>query len=871
MPVLHDVVLGHLGRHAHEGGHCGCRAGLSGHRGGGETFGGPAAEPHYPPSLELEPVHTELHLRLDIPKETLTARVATTVVGRGEGARRLELDAVDFLDVEVRDAGGKGLQSSYDGRKLAIVWDEPVAAGEKRTVEIAYRVERPATGLFFMHPTPEDPRKILYAATDHETERARYWLPCIDLPSVRTTLDFHITAAADLTILANGASAGEKKNADGTKTARWRLEQRCPSYLVCFAVGDFVRCDDGDFEGLPVAYFAGKDFSAADLKRAFGRTKEMLGWMSKKLGVRFPFPKYYQFALPAFGGAMENISLVSWSDHFVLTEARAGEGSWLTDQVNVHEMAHSYFGDLVVCRDFAHAWLKESWATYMETCWLEDKRGEDEQLYDLYCNAHAYFDEADDSYARPLVTRRFTSSWQMYDRHLYPGGACRLHTLRKEVGDAIFWRAVSDYLTTYREQTVETDDFRRMLEKHSGRSLQKLFDQWVHTAAYPKLKVGFSYDEEKSLGTFEIEQKQVDEAKGVPAFELGTDIGWVIGGKLVTHAIRLTEARHSFNFRMDKAPEQVRFDPYGKVLHKLELSPGEGKLKAQLTGAKDVVGRILAAQGLAETGKRANIRAVLEAWRKEPFWGVRREMIHALEKAGTEDALEALVDVIKGERDPLVMVRVFVSAAAFRDQRITDAVKARIEAGDLAPYALATAYYALGAQRENAPIPLLKAAAAKSEPCYGVEQSNALFALGMTRDADAATYLRAHVGYGKVPYRARRGAVLGLGAAASALDKRARRPFEEALVDLLRDPEPWTRAHAARALRSAGARHASDALEAYRRTVPLQEQVVIDEILRSLRASEEPKALSVERQLEELQGKYRKLHEKLQSLQDKMA
>ena len=35
-------------------------------------------------------------------------------------------------------------------------------------------------------------------------------------------------------------------------------------------------------------------------------------------------------------------------------------------------MAHSYFGDAVVCRDFAHAWLKESWATYIEHAWLED-------------------------------------------------------------------------------------------------------------------------------------------------------------------------------------------------------------------------------------------------------------------------------------------------------------------------------------------------------------------------------------------------------------------------------------------------------------------------------------------------------------------
>ena len=153
-----------------------------------------------------------------------------------------------------------------------------------------------------------------------------------------------------------------------------------------------------------------------------------------------------------------------------MTTARStGERPFDVDQTNVHEMAHAYFGDLVVCRDFAHAWLKESWATYMETCWLEDSKGRDGQPYDLYRNAQSYFSEVDDRYARSPVTRNFTSSWQMYVRHLYPGGACRLHTLRCELGDEIFWAGVRDYLSTYQQQVVETDDFRKVREQRARR------------------------------------------------------------------------------------------------------------------------------------------------------------------------------------------------------------------------------------------------------------------------------------------------------------------------------------------------------------------------------------------------------------------
>jgi aminopeptidase N len=88
---------------------------------------------------------------------------------------------------------------------------------------------------------------------------------------------------------------------------------------------------------------------------------------------------------------MENISLVTWIDTFVIDQTNALERKHLTDLVNIHEMGmynnplyitkehtvnhlsafekgHTYFGDLLVIRHFEHAWLKESWATYIESC-----------------------------------------------------------------------------------------------------------------------------------------------------------------------------------------------------------------------------------------------------------------------------------------------------------------------------------------------------------------------------------------------------------------------------------------------------------------------------------------------------------------------
>jgi len=51
--------------------------------------------------------------------------------------------------------------------------------------------------------------------------------------------------------------------------------------------------------------------------------------------------------------------------------------------------------------------------------------------------------------------------------------------LRKLVGDESFWAAINDYLTTHHKGLVETEDFKRALERNSGRNLAKFFDQVI--------------------------------------------------------------------------------------------------------------------------------------------------------------------------------------------------------------------------------------------------------------------------------------------------------------------------------------------------------------------------------------------------------
>lgn len=825
----------------------------------------PGAEKHYPPDLELEPVHLDIDMHIDPARESCFGTATTTLQARRNGITNLTLHGVAFEEVSVVDPDGHAVEWRYDGRRFEIEWADEFTAGERRRIGVTYRVTQPASGLYFSPQRETIPDAALWAATDNETERARHWLACVDLPNARPKLDFHLRADERYTILANGELVGEQSNGDGTKTAHWRLDFPCPSYLTCLVVGELVRADDGEVDGKPIAYFATAPFTAEDLRRSFGRTREMLSWMVDKLGMEFPFPKYFQFALPFLGGAMENISLTSWDDIFVMDETLSLEWTRLVDEINVHEMAHSYFGDAVVCRDYAHAWLKESWATYIEQVWFEDSAGDDERAYQYFRDATAYMEEADTSYKRPIVTREFNSSWDMYDRHLYPGGACRLHTLRCELGDEPFWTGVTDYLRRYTGRVVETDDFRRIMEEHSGRSLGRFFDQWFHSKGYPAIKVGFSYDSKRKEGKFEIEQTQVDAEAGVPVFELRTDVGWVIDGQSHSAPVKLTQAKQTVTVPLAKDPEQVRFDPFGKVLHSLEFKPGDKKLRSQLESAPDVIGRILAGRELAASGRRRNIEAVRAAYVAEPFWGVRIEHAKSLAKAASESAVDALFELVQSEQDPLVLASLIRSAGTYRDRRVAEAISERLEAG-LPYWATGAAYQALGAQREEAPYELLLEAAQR-ETFSGIAQSGALRGLAASQRDEALDVLLEATRPGSVPDRARGAAVGALAELGQLQDKKERVRAVERLVDLLRDRNLRIRSQALAGLGTMRAKEAVEALEGYRAPLSVQEQVRVDRVKAKINRGQEPKLAALEKQVEKLQADLRKLGDRLEEME----
>lgn len=358
------------------------------------------------------------------------------------------------------------------------------AAGETLKVEIRYST-RPDAGVYFVPEANAYPAQTAVVFTQGEMEDTRYWLPTYDSPNDKATSEGIIRVPSNWSVLSNGALIAKKQ--EGKQAVwHWKISKPHATYLISFVGGEYTALKDGVWEGIEVTNWAPKGVEPW-VDNAFGGTHRIVEFFSGLVGVKYPWEKYAQSAVPEFMfGGMENVSCTTNT----ITSTFPKEVNPLQSATGLvaHELAHQWFGDLITTSDWSHIWVNEGWASFLPTFWTRKEQGDDEfhlERVGTYDGGLGGMDGAN----RPMVFKGYGDPMEMFDGNAYPGGATRMFMLMNTLGEEAFWKATKEYLQEWGYKNTDTEIFFKAFEKSSGKSLDSFRKQWFYTAGYPKFQV----------------------------------------------------------------------------------------------------------------------------------------------------------------------------------------------------------------------------------------------------------------------------------------------------------------------------------------------------------------------------------------------
>jgi len=758
---------------------------------------------HYALDIVLDPQERRL-------QGTCRIRLWPTVAS----LRAVDLDLVALAVDRVTDRAGRNLSFAQRDGALRIDLVEPLLAGDYAELTVHYG-GRPAKGLYFSGERAGVPTQVF---THAQCADARAWFPCFDEPHDRATSEIVVRVPRAWSVLSGGERLERREEGDQA-VERWRTTFPHPPYLMSLVAGE-LTIEESQWEGVPL-WFAAEPRLAPELAETFAETDEILAFLTAVTGVRYPYAKYSQAAVDGFPyGGMENMSATTVTDSAV-TDA-AGLADVPSTGLVAHEAAHQWFGDLVTCRDWSHAWLNEGFATYFAALYTDSARGNDAFLVEMDDARSRWLARDRGSNRRPMVHGAARDPLQLFfSGHAYEGGSVRLHHLRALLGDDAFFRGVRAYLAAHRGGSVVTDDLRVALEGASGRDLRAHFERWFHAPGHPRVAFAWSHDDARNELEVRVRQTQDD-----PPFPCLIECEIADAHGVRRARWELDGRRASYVLPQTGAPRWVRLDPACALPAEIEESRTFAEWIAILAHAPDAAGRRAAATFLAghratttDSALRSTLQsALLLALSEDPSPAVRVAIARSIGPAHEPDERAAFVVRARADADPAVR------AAALRalepagsDTELADLARVAIARGG--SYAVVGAALGLLVRAEPGDaIGRLRAELEGPSP-HGERAARVLAEVARLKDPRGVELLRAYARDDDMPDPPRRLAIAELGMVA-ATDPAVRAE----LCGLLDSPRSRIRRDAIRALERALVPEVRARLQEHARRTPHDEE-----------------------------------------------
>lgn len=501
---------------------------------------------------DVHTTHFDLELDLDYDQKVFHGKQTLHLVSNKWFLDRVVLDIRDITIHKVTDFFGRNLKYSIDsqinpnlGQKLDIQISTKIVKNTGFKVVIEYTTSQNASAVTWLTKEQTAGGKLPYMYTQCESIHCRSIAPLQDTPAIKATYNLKVTSPFDIIVRASGNVtkeyvSGKKRYTD--------FEMTIPveSYLLAIAGGNLVEHQLGP-----------RTFVITEpeiLQKCINELEDLENAVSTAEGylTDYIWGTYKVLALPPsfpYGG-MENP---------LLTFANSGliSGDKSAFRLFVHELSHSWFGNLVTNENWSNFWLNEGFTVFLERKTDTILFGEESSKVSAKLgNASMYLDMLGFGLNSNYTSLHPVMNGNHPDTSIsgipYEKGFQFLTYLESLVGYTQFENFLKLYVNTYLKKSVIVDDFENLFIKfvktnfnssESSKILKKIdWKKWIYGTGLPPvavdletevyntaIRLAHDYLEKGSLNKTDIEEYKAFDIvlKSVFLTELVTNINKV--------------------------------------------------------------------------------------------------------------------------------------------------------------------------------------------------------------------------------------------------------------------------------------------------------------------------------------------------------
>jgi aminopeptidase N len=398
-----------------------------------------------------------------------TKSVTGTVAYTFEVIKSLDTIKIDaqnmtFSEVELNE---KKIPFATNGKELLLIYP---FQKEKYSIQFSYEA-KPKQTMYFVGSEATNNLQIW---TQGQGKYTSHWFPSFDDVNEKVIFNMDIVFDSKYQVLSNGVLKNKTEKKNSTLWS-YQMKKSMSSYLLMLTVGKFDKSTLKAKSGIPLElYIDPKD--VAKQESTYRYSKEIFDFLEKETGVKYPWEIYRQVPVSEFLYAgMENTSSTIFTTRYVVDTIGFEDRSYTN--VNAHELAHQWFGDLITAQSGKDHWLQEGFATYYALLAEKTIYGDDYFYSKLYESA-MQLKQASKTDTIPVLNAK-ASSLSFYQK-----GAWALHVLREGIGEKTFKKAVKNYLQKYAYQNVTTQNFFDEIRKISNYDLENFSKIWLESPGF---------------------------------------------------------------------------------------------------------------------------------------------------------------------------------------------------------------------------------------------------------------------------------------------------------------------------------------------------------------------------------------------------